>query len=147
MDKQNNPKSLKKSFIKALFNFISITPIIFGVLLLLGLFQNYITTLMLKTLFGFSTFSDILSGTLFGSISSGHPITSYIIAEELLESGVSLYAAIALVLAWVTLGIIQLPAEVSVFGIKFTLLKNILTLISTLFIAYLAVFTMELFFL
>ena len=137
--------TLKKAFKKALFSFIAITLMLLGVILLIGLFQNYITTQMLKTLFGFTISTDILTGTLFGAISSGHPITSYIISEELLKSGVSLYATTAFVLSWVTLGIIQLPAEASVFGIKFTILKNLLTLISTLFIAYLTVVTLRLF--
>jgi len=145
MDIDNNSNHLKKSFFKGLNSFIAITPMLLGVLLLLGLFQNYITTEMLKTLFGFNTLSDILAGTLFGSISSGHPITSYIISEELIDSGVSLYAASAFVLAWVTLGIIQLPAELSVFGLKFTILKNLLTLLSTLLIAYLSVLTIQVF--
>lgn len=145
MDKDTNSNHFKNAFTKALNSFISITPMLLGVLLLLGLFQNYITTDMLKTLFGYNTISDIFAGTLFGSISSGNPITSYIISEELINSGVSLYAASAFVLAWVTLGIIQLPAEVSVFGFKFTLLKNILTLLSTLMIAYLSVITIQVF--
>ena len=135
--------SLTKAFIKAFNSFLSITPMLLGVLLLLGLFQNYITTDMLRTLFGINTLSDIFAGTLFGSISSGHPITSYIISEELINSGVSFYAASAFVLSWVTLGIIQLPAEVSVFGLRFTLLKNILTLLSTLLVAYLSVLTIQ----
>lgn len=139
---EENP-TFKKSFKKALYSFISITPMLLGVLLLLGLFQNYITVEMLKSLFGFSTSLDIFAGTFFGAISSGHPITSYIISEELLNNKVSLYATTAFILSWVTLGIIQLPAEISVFGIKFTILKNLLTLISTLLIAYLTVITLK----
>jgi len=136
---------LYKAFIKALYTFLSIIPMLLGVILLIGIFQNYITTDMLKTLFGFSIPTDIFTGTFFGAISSGHPITSYIIGEELLNGGVTIYAVSAFVLAWVTLGIIQLPAEASIFGIKFTIIKNILTLFSTLIIAYLSVITLAIF--
>lgn len=128
---------------KALLSFISIIPMLLGVILLIGLFQNYITTEMLKSMFGFSFATDLLTGTFFGAISSGNPITSYIISEELLNSGVSLYAASAFILSWVTLGIIQLPAEASVFGLRFTVLKNILTLLSTLFVAFFSVITLQ----
>ena len=145
MDKDNNQNHLKTAFTKALNSFISITPMLLGVLLLLGLFQNYITTDMLKTFFGFNTLSDLGVGTLFGSISSGNPITSYIISEELLNSGVSLYATSAFILSWVTLGFVHLPAEASVFGLKFTILKNTLTLLSTIAVAYFSVLTIGLF--
>ena len=145
MDKKNNQNHLKTAFTKALNSFISITPMLLGVLLLLGLFQNYITTDMLKTFFGFNTLSDLGVGTLFGSISSGNPITSYIISEELLNSGVSLYATSAFILSWVTLGFVHLPAEASVFGLKFTILKNTLTLLSTIAVAYFSVLTIGLF--
>lgn len=137
--------TIKKSFFKAFNGFISITPMLIAVILLIGVFQTYVTTEMLKTLFGYNTLTDIFTATLFGGISSGNPITSYIISEELLNSGISLYAASAFVLSWVTLGIIQLPAEATVFGVKFTVLKNLLTLISTMCIAYLCVVTLRLF--
>ncbi len=143
MDKNKTSPSLKNSFYKALQSFISIVPMLLGVILLVGLFQTYVTPDMLKTFFGYNILSDLLTGTAFGAVSSGNPITSYIVSEELLNNGVTLYAASAFVLSWVTLGIIHLPAEASVFGMKFTLLKNILTLVSTLAIAYLSVITLQ----
>lgn len=144
MKKNKNP-SLKKAFISSAISFISILPMILAVTGLIGLFQTYITTDMLSTLFGHSTFSDIMVGTFSGAVSSGNGAISYVIAEGLQSQGVSVYALSTFVLAWVTLGFVQLPAEVSVFGLKFTTYRNILTLLSTIVVSYLAVITTRLF--
>jgi len=137
--------SLKKAFIASTISFISILPMIIAVVGLIGLFQTYVTADMLSTLFGYSAFSDIIVGTFAGAVSSGNGAISYVIAEGLQSQGVSVYALSTFILAWVTLGFVQLPAEVSVFGLKFTSYRNILTLLSTIIVSYLAVITTRLF--
>lgn len=144
MKHKNQPLSPKQALMKAVKSFVAIIPMILAVILLVGLLQTYITPEMLTKLFGYSIASDVATGTLFGAISSGNPVMSYIIGKELLDHNVTLYAVTAFILSWVTLGIVQLPAEVSVFGIRFTVYKNILTLISTMLIAVVTVLTMEL---
>ena len=141
-EKQLTPKqALKKAFL----NFLSMTPMLVAVILLVGMMQTYVTSDMLSNLFGYTIATDILTGTFIGAISSGNPAISYIISDGLLQEGVSLYAVSAFILGWVTLGIVQLPAEFSVFGFKFALYKNILTLLSTLFVAFLTVVTLKVF--
>ncbi|MBU1669192.1 permease [bacterium] len=126
-------------------NLITMMPMLLGVIGLIGIMQTYITPDMLSKLFGYGVVADIGTGTLMGAISAGNPAVSYIIAEELLTQGVTLYAVTAFILAWVTLGIVQLPAETSVFGLRFTLYKNILTLLSTMLVAYFTVITLQVF--
>ncbi|HHD75871.1 MAG TPA: permease [Campylobacterales bacterium] len=120
-------------------------PMLLGVIGLIGMMQTYITPDMLSKLFGYGLLADIGTGTVMGAISSGNPAVSYIIADELLTQGVTLYAVSAFILSWVTLGIVQLPAEASVFGVRFTVYKNVLTLISTLLVAYFTVITLGVF--
>jgi uncharacterized membrane protein YraQ (UPF0718 family) len=43
----------------------------------------------------------------------------------MLNQGVSLLAVTAFLIAWVTVGIIQLPAESTILGKRFSLLRNI----------------------
>lgn len=143
--KQEQPITAKKALKKAIMSLISMMPMLLGVIGLIGIIQTYITPDMLSTLFGYGVVADIGTGTLMGAISSGNPAVSYIIAEELLTQGVTLYAVTSFVLAWVTLGIMQLPAEASVFGLRFTLYKNILTLLSTILVAYFTVITLQVF--
>jgi len=138
--KQETP-TLKKAFSKAFISFISITPMLIAVIGLVGLMQIYVTPDILATFFGYGAVLDTLTGTLAGAISMGQGVISYVVAEGLLEQGVSHYALSAFILAWITLGFVQLPAEASVFGIRFTFYRNILTLISTIIIAYATVLT------
>ncbi len=139
MKKEN--VTLKKAFKKAFISFISITPMLIAVMGLVGLMQIYITPDILSTFFGYGSLSDTLVGTLAGAVSMGQGMISYVVAEGLLEQGVSHYALSAFILAWVTLGFVQLPAEASVFGLKFTFYRNLFTLISTIIIAYATVLT------
>ena len=142
--KQESP-TLSKAFKKALISFASTLPMIIAVIGLVGMMQVYVSPEMLSSLFGYGAISDTLAGTLTGAISMGQGMISYVVAEGLMEQGVSLYAVSAFILAWVTLGFVQLPAEASVFGMRFTVYRNILTLISTVLVAYLTVITVKVF--
>ncbi len=78
---------------------------------------------------------DPLIGAAIGSISAGNPIISYIISGELLHQGVSLTAVTAFVLSWVSVGVIQMPAECAILGKKFAIYRNILSFIFAIIIA------------
>jgi uncharacterized membrane protein YraQ (UPF0718 family) len=78
---------------------------------------------------------DIITGSVIGSISAGTPITSYIIGAELLKEGVSLFAVTAFMVAWVTVGIIQFPAEAAILGKKFALKRNLISFILSIFVS------------
>jgi len=120
---------------KAAYGFISMSPMLLGVIGLVGILHTYITPAMLSSVFGNGIFIDTLVGTFTGAISSGNPVISYVIGGELLEEGISLYAVGAFILSWVTLGIIQLPAEAIALGFRFTLFRNLLSFIATIIIA------------
>ncbi len=59
-----------------------------------------------------------------GSILAGNPVNSYVIGESLLNFGVGVAGAMALMLTWVNVGVIQMPAEAAALGWRFTLLRN-----------------------
>jgi len=108
-------------------------PIIFGVLLLISLIQALIPSERYASLFS-GNFLDPLIGSAVGSIASGNPVTSYIIGGELLKNDVSMIAVTAFVVSWVTVGVIQFPAESLMLGKRFALTRNILALISSVVI-------------
>ncbi len=118
-------------------------PLLLGVIGLVGLFQVLVTPKMLAALFQGNPLLDTLIGTLTGAISAGNPIVSYLIGGGLLDQGISLYAVSAFILSWVTLGFIQLPAEVEVFGGRFTLYRNIISLVFTILIAIATTLTLQ----
>lgn len=136
---------MKEALKKSILSLISVIPMIIAVIALVGLMQTYITPDKFSFLFGKSAFLDTLAGTLIGAISVGHGMISYVVAQGFLQQGISQYGAGAFILAWVTLGFIQLPAEASIFGLHFTIYRNILTLFSTILVAYFTVVTVGIF--
>ena len=128
---------------KSSLSFLAMAPLLLGVIGLVGVFQVLVTPEMLASLFQGNPFLDTLIGTFSGAAAAGNPIVSYLIGGELLDQGISLYAVTAFLLSWVTLGFIQLPAEVTVFGGRFTLYRNILAFLFTMLIAALTALTMQ----
>lgn len=118
-------------------------PLLLGVIGLVGLFQILVTPKMLAALFRGNPLVDTLIGTLTGAAAAGNPVISYLLGGELLNQGISFYAVSAFILSWVTLGFIQLPAEVEVFGGRFTLYRNILAFVFTMLIAVLTTLTLQ----
>jgi len=111
------------------------------VILLIGLFNSFISKELLTSIFSGNTLPDILWGAGFGSILAGNPINSYVIGGELIEHGVSLFAVTAFIIAWVTVGLVQLPAEMAALGKKFALTRNVLCFVLSMAISIFTVLT------
>ena len=127
---------------KAFTGFVSMMPMILAIVALVGLFQAFITKEMLAALFTGDSVKDTLIGTAAGAVAVGQALISYILGGELLGQGISMYAVTAFMLAWVTLGVVQLPAEAEVLGLRFTIYRNILAFVSTLIVSIATVWTL-----
>ncbi len=133
----------KSSLLKTLKNFKQILPIIFGVVMLVSLVLTFVPASFYAKVFTDSDWIDPLVGAFVGSVSTGNPVVSYILGGELLSQGVSLIAVTAFILSWVTVGIIQLPAESLMLGKRFALARNAFSFITSLIVAYLTVLTLS----
>ncbi len=124
-------KNLKKTSKMILNNL----PIIFGVVLLVSLINSVIPKEMyvkiLNNDFG------VIIGAIIGGLSIGNPIISYIIAGELIKTGISFIVINAFLISWVTVGALQLPIESKIFGTKFAILRMSINLILSIIGAYL----------
>lgn len=127
----------------ALGTLYSMTPMLLAVIGLVGLFQTYITPEMIHSFFTGSALYDTLIGTVTGAISVGQPFISYIIGDGLSHQGVSLYAVTAFILSFVTLGVVQLPMEYTLFGMRFTLVRNLLSFLFSILVSVMTVWTLE----
>ena len=134
---------LKKALKDTVLSLRTVIPMLIAVIGLVGLFETIITPEMLHSLFSGSTVKDTLIGTFAGGISVGQPFLSYIIGGELLQDGVSLYAVTAFILSFVTLGVVQLPLEWSLFGARFTIMRNLLSLLFALLVSWATVGILE----
>lgn len=129
----------KVAFVHALRSpanqFANLLPILVGVVLLIGIFNTFVSQKLMSRIFSGNTALDTLWGAGFGSILAGNPINSYVIGGALLEYGVSLFAVTALIIAWVTVGLVQLPAEIAALGRRFALARNAISFALSIAIA------------
>ncbi|MBN1857258.1 MAG: hypothetical protein JW846_09965 [Dehalococcoidia bacterium] len=122
---------------KAAMQFKSLLPILCGVVLLIGLLRAALPPSVLGSVFRGHPLADALTGAAIGSILAGNPVNSYVISEQLLADGVSLFAIAAFIVSWVTVGIAQLPAEAMTLGNRFAVLRNSLSFILAIIIGLL----------
>ena len=134
---------LKDSFKKTLGTFINVLPLIVGMILVTSLVVTVFPEQISSGVFGNGDILDTLIGASIGSIATGHPLASYLLGGELLGGGVGLIAVTALLVTWVTVGIIQLPAEALMLGARFAVYRNIISFIAAIVIAFLTVYTLQ----
>jgi uncharacterized membrane protein YraQ (UPF0718 family) len=122
---------------------LQVIPQVFGILLLVSLFLTVVPPEWYGTVFSGHPVADPVVGAVVGSVAAGNPITSYVIAGELLDTGISLTAVTAFIVAWVTVGIIQLPMEMEVLGRRFAIARNLFCFFCAIIIAVLTEATLS----
>jgi len=115
-------------------------PVLVGVILLLGLISVLVPKVWITQVFVGNPVQDTLVGSTVGSLFAGNALTSYVIGGELLKRGVSLFAVTAFIVAWVTVGLVQLPVEAFFLGKKFVVIRNITSFVLSVFLAILVTF-------
>ena len=137
-------KTSRQAGIKTWNSFKQTFPVLLGVLLLIALVLTAVPKDFYSKFFTGNNFLDPLVGATFGSIAAGNPLTSYVIGGELLEQGISLVAITAFIISWVTVGIVQLPAESLMLGKRFSIIRNLVSFVSAIIVAILTVFILGL---
>lgn len=113
----------------------ALVPRLVGVILLLGLFRGFLPEEKLLSLFSGSPMYDAVWGAILGSVLVGNPVNSYVIGESLLRAGAGVAGASALMLAWVSVGVVQLPVEAAALGMRFALVRNCAAFLVAVFMA------------
>ncbi|MFW0837643.1 MAG: hypothetical protein ACKKL5_01455 [Candidatus Komeilibacteria bacterium] len=132
------------AFKNTLNNIKTTLPILIGVILFIAWIITIIPPTFYNKIFIGNSIIDSLVGALVGSMSAGNPINSYIIGEQLLKQNVSLVAVTAFILSWVTVGVVQFPAEALLLGKKFALTRNIISFFFAIIISMLTVLILKL---
>ena len=135
MEKQK----LKEAVTKAAKAIYKSLPVLIGVILLISLANSLIPKSFYTVLFRNIPIIDSFIGAVTGSILAGNPITSYVIGGELLRQGISLIAVTAFLVAWVTVGLVQLPAEAMLLGKKFAITRNLTAFIFAIIVSIITV--------
>jgi uncharacterized membrane protein YraQ (UPF0718 family) len=135
---------MKKSIIKASISLAKVLPLILGTILLISLLTTIVPESFYTKFFNKNIIFDSFIGGIIGSISAGTPIISYILGGEMLKQGISLIAVTAFLVAWVTVGFIQLPAESITLGKKFAILRNLSAFALSIIVAFATVLILNL---
>ena len=133
------PRPASLALSKSLRQLAGILPVLVGVVLLIGLLKTFISREALASVFSGRPITDALWGACFGSILAGNPINSYVIGATLQQAGVSLFAVTAVLVTWVTVGLVQLPAEMSALGARFAVSRNVTAFALSVPVAFLTV--------
>ncbi|MCK5040344.1 MAG: hypothetical protein KAR87_05235 [Candidatus Aenigmarchaeota archaeon] len=120
-------EKLTKSIKKSTRQMIDLLPIFIGIVFLIGLINKLIPTTAYTLIFTKNPFFDSIIGASLGSLLVGSPVISYILGGEFAGQGINLVAVTAFMIAWVTVGVIQFPAESTTLGKKFAFERNILS--------------------
>ena len=130
-----NKERIKKAALSAGKSLYKTLPILTGAVLLISLASAISPKSVFSHLLNRNLFLDPVLSALLGSISAGNPITSYVLGGEFLKMGISLVAVTSFLVTWVTVGLVQLPAEIFMFGKKFAITRNILSFVFAIIIA------------
>lgn len=132
---------LKSALTKSAKAMSNSLPVLVGVVLLVGLTHTLIPKFLY---FSKNVVLDSIIGSGLGSVLAGNPLTSYVLGGELVKQGVSLVAVTSFLVAWVTVGLVQLPAEAIMLGRRFAILRNISSFAFAIIVAIITVFILGL---
>jgi len=120
-------RSIVMSFYRAFKSLGAALPTLLGVVLLMGLFLTLVSKQLIASVFTGEMLRDTVIGSAMGSIAAGNAVNSYLIGGELMKEGVSLFAITAFIVTWVTVSIVQFPAEAAILGKRFAVIRNSLS--------------------
>lgn len=117
--------------------FINI-PIIFWILILISILQVYFPLENIVN-FGNKIFSIFLADLLAG-LFSGNPINSYILAWEIWFSIETIFLISVFLVSWITVWLVQIPAESYFFWVRYSIIRNILSFLFAILWGFLIMF-------
>jgi uncharacterized membrane protein YraQ (UPF0718 family) len=118
-------------------------PIVLGVLALSSLVNAAMPLENIGKILPSSAIFGPLFAAILGSLAAGHPLASYVVAGELRATGIDAATIIAFLVSWVTVGIVQLPAEIASLGRRFAIYRAVFCFLSSVAIAYLLTLTLR----
>lgn len=133
-DREKTVKSLKV----AAKSFLNILPMVFIVIILIGLLIGFVPPEKIFGILGEKTgIMGLINAAVIGSIIHIPAIIAFPLTASLLQEGASLIAAAGFITTLTMIGTVTLPLEIKELGAKFALLRNILSFVAAVLIAIL----------
>jgi len=128
----------KKALLKAWNSLKNLLPMLLGVILLVGLMLSIIDTKLISKIIGKeSGFYGVMLSSLVGSITLIPGFIAFPTAALLLNGGAGYIQIAAFVQTLMMVGIVTLPMEIKYFNKKVAILRNILSFVLSIGVAYL----------
>lgn len=111
-------------------SFWGMVPTFVAVFGLVGLFEVFMPAELVERWLGASSGAvSLLVGTALGTIAAGPPAAAFPLAATLLDNGAWMPAVAAFIVSWILVGFVSLPMEAKVFGTRYAVLRNGLSIV------------------
>ena len=127
----------KKALIKAWNSFKNTLPLLLGVILLIGLMLSILDTKLISRIIGEKSGAlGVLLASVVGSITLIPGFIAFPTAALLLAGGAGYIQIAAFVQTLMMVGIVTLPMEIKYFNRKVAILRNVISLVLSIGVAY-----------
>jgi len=127
----------KRSLILAVKSFFRIIPTVLIIIILIGLLLGFVPSSEISKIVGEqSGVGGVILVALFGAILHIPALISFPLAASLLKSGASIVAVAAFITTLAMIGTVTLPLEIKELGKKIALLRNGISFIIAIIIAF-----------
>jgi len=128
----------KKAFKVALKSLLKTAPALLAMLGIVGLILGLLTPEKISSLIGAEAgFLATITAAVIGSLTLIPSLVAFPLAGSLLRSGATVMTISAFITTLVMVGVVTAPMEMKVLGKRFTLLRNGLSIVAALLIAFL----------
>jgi len=115
-----------------------LAPTLLGILVVIGLIMGFVTSATIGRILGEgSGMMGVLTAALLGSVLHIPSLVSFPLGGSLLRGGASVTVIAVFITTLTMVGFMTLPMEISILGKRFTLLRNVLSIIAALIIGLL----------
>ncbi|WP_456399519.1 permease [Mesoaciditoga sp.] len=133
-DKKGGKKAAKKGGMQ----FLKQLPMLVTIFLLIGLFDKFVPKSVIVQIVGKGKgILSVFSSAAFGTVVMGPVSSAYPLGAILLKKGATIAAVAIFLNAWVMVGFVTIPYEISIFGKRFTLTRNVIAFVGAILIGLL----------
>lgn len=134
VDRSKATRSLRESA----RSLAKLLPLLVAIFTLIGLFQVFVSPALIERQLGAASgWMALFTGGLLGAVSIGPPLAAFPLAGSLLDAGAWPPAVAAFIVSWVSVGVLTLPFESEVFGVRYALARNGLSFVAAILIGLL----------
>jgi len=135
---KRSPEKTRESLRVSRRTLAKLLPLLVAIFALVGLFQVFVPPSWIEARLGASAGgSTLLFGGALGAVAMGPPLAAFPLAGSLLDAGAWPPAVAAFIVSWISVGLVSLPFEAQIFGVRFALVRNTLAFGSALLVGWL----------